>query len=166
MNKKNIRTHIKLPALYFSPNDVIGDIMVAVATDTCKGCHASTSDLEIYKLYDVDDNSFWGTCYALKIDDVFYGNIQGSNLIISFDENVFKLVKTDELWLPIEIRDDDIIFIVCKYEKHEDGFCICPIAIKKANKPLLLTSSDIHVFNDKISVMEAIEYFEKNLATK
>ena len=162
MKKKHFKIHVALPHLVFMPNDLLEGITLAVAYDKKKPCHASGSDLEVYKLYDVEDKSFLGTCYALKIDDIFYANIQGTEHIISFNQKTINMVKSDELWLPLETKEKDVTFLVCKYEKLSDGYNIYPMSIKKAIKPMLTEISDLHVFEKKMSVMEALEYYEKN----
>ena len=165
MDSKNLKTHVELPFLVFTPNDLMEGLMMAVAMEKCEPVYASSNDLKIYKLYD-DNNCFWGTCYALKVDDVFYANIQGTTQIISFDENTFKLIKTDELWLPIEVKNEDIMFVVCKFEQLENGYMIYPLSIKKAIKPNLTDVCDVHTFNERISVIDAMKYYKENFLEK
>ncbi len=161
--KKYLVELVELPELYFMPNDLLEGMTLAVATHEMKPCHASSSDLEIYKLYDTDDNAFLGTCYTLKVGELFYANVQGSDKILCFNKHTFKMEKSDELWLPLDVYEDNVPFLVCKFEKFSDGYSIYPLSIKKAMKPKHTEISDIHVFDKKLSVLDALEYYEKNI---
>ena len=161
--KKYLVELIQLPGLYFMPNDLLEGMTLAVATHEMKPCHASSSDLEIYKLYDTEDGIFIGTCYTLKVGELFYANVQGSDKILCFNKHTFKMEKSDELWLPLDVNEDNIPFLVFKFEKLSDGYSIYPMSIKKATRPEYAEISDIHVFDKKISVLDAVEFYEKNI---
>ncbi len=166
MKEKLFKILVELPHLVFMPNDLLEGLTLAVAYDKCEPCHASAKDLEVYKLYDTDDNAFLGTCFVLKVGEDFYSNIQGTPQIICFSKDTFKMVKSNELWIPLETKEEDVTFLVCKFEQLCDGYNIYPMSIKKAIKPLLNETTDIHVFDKKFSVMDALEFYEKNFFEK
>lgn len=151
-----VRTCIHMPQRIIHPSEMMEELGIAIVNDT-KECVAFNSG-EIC-LFDMStfEGDFVGSFYALKRNNLYYGNIVGHRDIIACETDAFKFTATEMLSVPIHLQGQDLYALLCRYKK-ENG-CLVPVLWGNFNNGLL--KETLHKFSSKTSVREALDYCQK-----
>ncbi len=101
------------------PADLMHPLCMAMAWHTKKPVAASIGDIRLYAVYDLGDDSFLGSFYALEHDGMYYGNIVGSLKIFTCKTDAFRFEETDELFVPLRNDGKNIFVLMCCYERFK-----------------------------------------------
>lgn len=98
------------------PADMLQSLCMAVVINTQKVASVCVRDIRLYSVYDLEDDSFLGSFYAVKRDGVYYGNIVGSAQIVACKSGAFRLKETNELFVPLRNDGKNLFVLMCLYE--------------------------------------------------
>ncbi len=143
------------------PAHLLQPLCMAIAMDTGLPAHATTDDIKLYSLYDLENESFLGSFYALKKDGVYYGYIVGQSEIISCGMDTFRFVETEELIVPLRKEGDALLVLECKYEAKKSR--LTALSLKKQDVSQQNTEV-LHQFEKQTSFEEAYSYWRKEFA--
>lgn len=148
-----VRTCIQMPYRIIHPSEMSEELGIAVVKDT-KACVAFNSD-EIC-LFDMStlDGEFIGSFYALKRNNLYYGNIVGHRDIIACETDAFKFVATEMLSVPVHLQGQTLYALLCRYKKENSS--LAPVLWGTFNNGVL--QDTLHEFPAKTSVREALDY--------
>ena len=132
----------ELPALIVHPFDLMESLGIAIAYNTKKPVAINSDELLQFALYDNQDK-FIGTFFGVEREGRYFGNIIGSDEIIAFGKETFKLKATDEIVYPM--RKD--YTLVAKFKSPE----IFPLEFRH-------NSISVHNFDEEATISQAIDY--------
>ena len=155
------RVILTLPYVYVYPYELREGFCLAISCDTLKAAYLSVEDIKLYSLYK-DENTFVGSCYAVKFGDMYYGNIVGTKEVFSFLPTDFNMKQTSELLAPLKIDKDAVYSLVCVLNKEADD--LEAKLIKKVYKNNSQEEEILYTFADEVYFDEALNIAEKQLA--
>ncbi len=159
----SVKCLLEMPYNVVYPFDLLEPFCMAIAMQTGRAAFVATDDIRLYGLYDLDDETFLGSFYALKREEGYYGNIVGSPQILFCPPSAFRFVETEELIVPLH-KDGDILFVLeCKYQARKRTLTV--VCLKKQD--ILQRNSEVlHQFGKQTSFEEAYSYWQKEFAKK
>lgn len=159
----SVKCLLEMPYNVVHPSDLLEPLCMAIAMRTgCAVC-GSTDDICLYGLYDLKDETFLGSFYALKREDGYYGNIVGSSQILFCPPNAFRFVETEELIVPLQNDGKNLYVMLCRYVREKRQ--LTAERLEKRDVPMRNTEILRH-FDSGTSFGSALSVWEKEFACK
>ncbi len=111
----SVKCLLEMPYNVVYPFDLLEPFCMAIAMQTGRAAFGATDDIRLYGLYDLDDETFLGSFYALKREEGYYGNIVGSPQILFCPPSAFRFVETEELVVPLQNDGENLFVMLCHY---------------------------------------------------
>lgn len=153
--KSCIRKLISLQQPIVHPADLTEGLGIAIAYHTLDPAILSSNQIRLYSLYSLEDNSFLGSFYGIKQNDLYYGNIVGRTEIFSCSKNAFRFEETDKLSVPLKHDKESWYILMCRYDRKTTGLTVSHLKRTDQNDG---SETLLHKFDNKISFGEAFGY--------
>ena len=145
--RKNSETEViklgELPALIVHPFDLMQTLGITIAYKTAKPVQINSDDILQFALYDTEKDEFVGTFFCIERNDRYFGNIIGSNDIITCGKKAFRFEKTDKVIYPMGGH----YTLAARFKSPE----IFPVAFLK--KDIV-----VHKFIEENTITQAFDY--------
>lgn len=100
---------------------MLESFLVAIAIHTKKAIAISATDVKLFSAYNLKTNKFFGSMYAIKLDEMYFGTFIGCKDVILCTDDSFRFVEDDKLYIPIPTATgEEDHFLLCSYQQ-EDG---------------------------------------------
>lgn len=151
---------MKYPAIH--PSQLLEPLAMAICFESIHPVAMSLSDINLYKLTSFD-NKFIGTCFAVKENNNYYGNITGSTEIISFNDKNFIITQTKEIFAPLKRDKAHFYVLILEYNNKQDN--IYGLYLKKITEDNPDNGEIIYSFEKDTEWYKALEVAE-NIVSK
>lgn len=128
---------------------------IAIAYHTLDQAILSSDQIWLYNLYSLEDNSFLGSFYGIKQNDLYYGSIVGRTESFSCPKNAFRFEETDKLSVPLKHDKESWYILMCRYDRKTAGLTVSHLKRTDQNDG---NETLLHKFDNKISFGEAFDY--------
>ena len=155
---------IRHPLVY--PSDVLEPLATAITVNTLKAIFISANELKLFKAYWPKDRSLAGTCWAFKVENIYYVYFVGTKVVLAVNPGEFIFEETNEIWAAAQIKGGDVIVLVCTYCQQSDYCEIKAKELKKVTLPDLKEIEVIHIFEENYSFDQGLDYFYSNFLKK
>lgn len=152
-----ITRHLELCFSVVYPEDILEGLCLVLAMLTHKPVHLNASDIKAYNLFDSEDGSFVGSCYAVKKNNRFFGSLLGTDYIFSCPKILFRFEKTDAIKFPLKKENNMEYTLLCKFKKDQT---ITPLKVNKLDSAKSVDSV-LFEFADNTSLKEAFQYCQE-----
>lgn len=136
----------------YSPDDLTEGLGIAIAYHTLDQAILSSNQIWLYNLYSLEDNSFLGSFYGIKQNDLYYGSIVGRTESFSCPKNAFRFEETDKLPVPLKHDKGSLYVLMCRHDRKTDGLTASYLKRTDQNNG---SETLLHKFDNKISFAEA-----------
>ena len=151
----DIRMLIALSHPIVHPSDLVEGLGIAIAYHTLGSAMLSLDQIRLYNLYSLEDNSFLGSFYGIKQNDLYYGNIVGMTEIFSCPKYAFRFEETDKLSVPLKHDKGSLYVLMCRYDRKTAGLTVSHLKRTDQNDG---SETLLYKFNNKVSFGEAFDY--------
>ena len=155
---------IRYPLVY--PSDVLEPLATAITVTTLKAISISANELKLFKAYWPNDKSIAGTCWAFKVDSIYYVYFVGTKVVLAVNSDEFIFEETNEIWAAAQIKDGDAVVLVCTYNDQSDYYEIKAKELIKVTFPDFRKIETIHTFEENYSFDQGLDYFYSNFEKK
>ena len=100
---------------------MLESFLVAIVMHTKKAIAKSAKDIKLFNAYNLKTNKFFGSMYAIKLEEMYFGTFVGCKDVILCTDDSFRFEEDDKLYIPIPTSSgEDDHFLLCNYQQ-EDG---------------------------------------------
>lgn len=151
-----IRTCTYLSYGIIHPCDMMEKLGITIARETLTDIALNLNEITLFDMFNFAGD-FIGSFYAFKYNDLYFGNIVGSNEIIACETDAFKFVQTDMLKIPFKIQEQNLYALLCKYNVKTGS--MFPVLWGRFDNGTL--NKELHAFPQNTSMNDAITFCRK-----